>query len=323
MKHKRSIFWAFVLMVSCLGFFACSKEDNSKNAVARLKVDKIQLSVIQTGRLSSGSKPTLTVLANLGYEITSDVSWISTDKPTGKGQTDVVLHIEENTTGDIRTGHLTISSKELREKVTVIQTMDPDTDDGQDIGFVYLEDDFGWCEPFGGVDEVENQATGTTVNANTNTAAKAALNSRGYEDINPGGNCFYLAKHFFKMGKTDYQTGVRLNSIPNLEDGKTTNARLTFNATPIRTGSGNYDKVYVVVQIEGPGTVNGGSKKVSEEINIQIPDGGTWYWVEKSVELFGIEAQTKITLKTNKSGSEAGTFRWSLNDIKIEKIKTN
>ena len=76
--------------------------------------------------------PTLTVLANLGYEITSDVDWISPDKPTGRGQTEVVLDIEENTTGGVRTGHLTISSKELQEKVTVIQTMDLDTDDGQD-----------------------------------------------------------------------------------------------------------------------------------------------------------------------------------------------
>ncbi|NGM63365.1 BACON domain-containing protein [Sphingobacterium sp. SGG-5] len=323
MKHKRSILQVLTLIAICLGFFACSKEDNSKNADARLKVDKIQVSVIQTGRLSSGSKPTLTVLANRGYEIASDVNWISPDKPTGKGETDVILDIEENTTGETRSGHLTISSMGLIERVTVIQTMDPDTDDGQDIGYVYLQDDFSWCEEFGGVDEVENQATGATTNANTNAGAKAALNSRGYEDINPGGNCFYLAKHFFKMGKTNYQTGVRLNSIPNIEDGKTTNARLTFNATPVRTGSGNYDKVYVVVEIEGPGTVGGGAKKISDEINIQIPDQGTWYWVEKNVELFGIEAQTKITLRTNQSGSASGTYRWSLNDIKIEKIKTN
>jgi len=323
MKQKRNIFWGFVLLLGCLGFFACSKEDNTKNAAARLKVDKIQLSVIQSGRLSSGSKPTLTVLANLGYEITSDVNWITTDKPIGRGQTDVIIDIQENTTGGTRIGQLTISSKELKEKVTVIQTMDLDTDDGQDVGFVYLEDDFSWCEEFGGEDEIEKQATGTTINANTVAAAKAALNSRGYEDINSGGNCFYLGKHYFKMGKTNYQTGVRLTNIPNLEDGKTTNARLTFNATPIRTGSGNYDNVQVIVEIEGPGTVGGGSKKTSEEISIQIPNGGPWHWVERSVELFGIEAGSKVTLKTTKTGSDTGTFRWSLNDIKIEKIKTN
>ncbi|NGM64868.1 BACON domain-containing protein [Sphingobacterium sp. SGR-19] len=323
MIHKRITFWGFLLLVSCVGIFACSKEDNTKNAAARLKVDKIHLSVIQSGRLSSGSKPMLTILANLGYEITSDVSWISTDKPIGKGQTDVLLDIQENTTGGIRTGHLTVSSNNLKEKVTIIQTMDLDTDDGQNVGFVYLEDDFGWCEEFGGEDEIEKQATGTTINANTVATAKAALNSRGYEDINSGGNCFYLGKHYFKMGKTNYQTGVRLAHIPNLEDGKTTNARLTFHATPVRTGSGNYDNVQVIVQIEGPGTVGGGSKKTSDEISIQIPNGGPWHWVERSVELFGIEAASKITLKTTKTGSDTGTFRWSLNDIKIEKIQTN
>src|SRR5690606_40622496 len=142
MKQKRNIFWGFWLVVGCLGFFACSKEDNTKNTAARLKVDKIQLSVIQSGRLSSGSKPTLTILANLGYEITSDVSWILADKPAGKGQTDVVLDVQENTTGDTRIGYLIISSEELKEKVTVVQTMDLDTDDGQNVGFVFVDDDY-------------------------------------------------------------------------------------------------------------------------------------------------------------------------------------
>lgn len=323
MNYKKSTYWNILFLFGCLVFSACSKEDNAKNPAPRLEVDKIQLSVIQSGMLMSGSKASLNVLANLGYEITSDASWITVDKPTGKGKTDVMLNIEENTTGDTRTGHLTISSKGLQEKVTVIQTMDLDTDDGQNIGFVYLEDDFSWCEPFGGEDEIENQATGATINANTNAAPKAALNSRGYEDINSGGNCFYLGKHYLKMGKTNYQTGVRLNGVPNIEGGKTTSARLTFNATPIRTGSGNYDNVQIIVEIEGPGTVGSGSKKTSEEISIQIPNGAPWIWVEKSVDLFGIEAQSKITLKTTKSGTDAGTYRWSLNDIKIEKIPAN
>lgn len=322
MEYKKSTFWSVILLISCFVFSACSKEDNSKNAATRLQVDKVQLTVIQSGRLLSGSKATINVLANLGYAITSDVDWLTVDKPTGKGRTDVILDVKENTTGDVRTGYLTVSSNELKERVKVIQTMDVDTDDGQSIGFVYLQDDFSWCEAFGGEDEIEKQATGTTINANTVAAAKAALNSRGYEDINSGGNCFYLGKHYFKMGKTNYQTGVRLNGIPNLENGKTTNARLTFNATPIRTGSGNYDNVQILVEIEGPGSVGGGSKKISEEIDIQIPNGGPWHWVDRSVELYGIEGRTKITLKTTKNGTETGTFRWSLNDIKIEKIAT-
>ena len=315
--------WNMVFLLGCLLFSGCSKEDNTKNVATRLQVDKVQLSVIQSGRLLSGSKATINILANLGYQISSDVDWLKVDKPTGKGRTDVTLEVEENTSGNVRSGSLTISSRELEERVIVIQTMDLDTDDRQAIGFVYLLDDFGWCEEFGGVDEIENQTTGTTINANTVAGAKSALNSRGYEDINSGGNCFYLGKHYFKMGKTNYQTGVRLNKVPNLEKGKTTNAKLSFNATPIRTASGNYDNIQVVVEIEGPGSVGAGSKKTSGEINIQNANGGPWHWVAQSVELYGIEERTKITLKTTKSGSETGTFRWSLNDIKIEKIATN
>ncbi|MBL1408437.1 BACON domain-containing protein [Sphingobacterium faecale] len=323
MKYKKSIFWNIIFLLSCFFFSTCSKEDNTKNVGTRLQVSKSQISVIQSGRLLSGSKAAINVLSNLGYQITSDVDWVKVDKPIGKGKTDVILEVEENTSGDIRMGYLTISSKELKERVKIIQTMELDTDDGKSVGFVYLEDDFSWCEEFGGVDEIENQATGTTINANTVAVAKIALNSRGYEDVNPGANCFYLGKHYFKMGKTNYQTGVRLNKIPNLESGKTTNIKLSFNATPIRTGSGNYDNVQVVVEIEGPGSVGAGSKKISGEINIQNANGGPWYWVSQSLELYGVEERTKITLKTTKSGSETGTFRWSLNDIKIEKITTN
>jgi hypothetical protein len=320
--YTKSLLYALCLAAMSMGICACSKEDSAKDAAPRLKVDKIRVTVIQTGRLSSGSKASLNVLANLGYEITCDVPWINPDKPVGKGITDIMLDIGENATGDDRVGHLTVSTKGLSEVVTVMQTMDPDTDDGQDIGYVYFEDDMGWCEQHGGADEIENQATGTTISISSNAAAKADFTSRGYEDINPGGNCFYLAKHYFKMGKTNYQTGIR-RSIPNIANGKTTNARLTFSATPVRTGSGNFDKVFVVVEIEGPGTVGAGSKKASDPINIQIPDGGVWYWVDKSIDLYGISPQTKIILKTQMSGGETGTFRWCLNNIKCEKINAN
>jgi hypothetical protein len=319
--YKKSLLYALCFIAMSMGICACSKEDSAKDAAPRLKVDKVHITVIQTGRLSSGSRASLNILANLGYEITCDVPWINPDKPTGKGITDVVLNVDENITGDDRTGHLTVSTQGLSEVVTVTQTMDPDTDDGQDIGFVYFEDDMSWCEQFGGVDEIEDQATGSTIPI-TGAAPKAEFTARGYEDINPGGSCFYLGKHYFKMGKTNYQTGIR-RSIPDIANGKTTNVRLTFSATPVRTGGGNFDKVFVVIEIEGPGTVGAGSKKMSDPINIQIPDGGVWYWVDKSIDLYGVSPQTKIVLKTQMSGGEAGTFRWCLSSIKFEKISAN
>lgn len=319
----RSILWTLCLSLMIVLFFGCSPEDNTKDAYARLKVDRVNISVIQTGRLSSGSLPTLNVLANLGYEISSNVDWITPDKPTGKGNTIVTLNIEDNDTGSRRVGRLTVSSKELSEEVLVVQTMDPDTDDGKSPGFIYWEDDLSWCEEFGGVDEVENQATGSTIPIQTNVAAMAAFTTHGYIDINPASNSFYLAKNAFKMGKTNYQNGVKINGLPLIDEGKTSNVQLTFNATPVRTSSGNYDKVSVVVELEGQGSVAGGSGKQSSAISIQIPDGGPWYWVEKSVVLYGISADTKITIKTDKSGSDAGTFRWELSDIKIEKIRVD
>ena len=71
--------------------------------------------------LNTGSKASFDVLANRGYVITSDAEWLDVDKPTGKGRVSVTLEAKPNETAGERTGHLTVTSGKLSERVTVTQ----------------------------------------------------------------------------------------------------------------------------------------------------------------------------------------------------------
>jgi len=100
---------------------------------------------------------------------------------------------------------------------------------------------------------------------------------------------------------------------------------LTFNATPSRgtTSGSGFDDVILMVQIEGPGSVgiDDKSTKIKDDIDIQIPDNAVtdWYWIEKSVVLYGITSETKVTIKPSTKSLGGRYNRWLINDIKFEK----
>ena len=99
-------FLHLLLLSGCVCLLPSCIEDKAEDAAARLTVSKVNVEVIQTGTLSTGSKATLDVLANQGYAITSDADWLSVDKPTGKGRVAIVLNVKPNETENVRVGHL-------------------------------------------------------------------------------------------------------------------------------------------------------------------------------------------------------------------------
>lgn len=94
-KFKKSYFSLAFFTLLLAGALVSCMENTAEDASPRLKVDKTNITVIQTGRLSTGTKPSVNVTANLGYEASSDVDWITPDKPTGKGITDITLNIKK------------------------------------------------------------------------------------------------------------------------------------------------------------------------------------------------------------------------------------
>lgn len=103
-------FLHLLLLSGCVCLLPSCIEDKAEDAAHRLVVSKVDVELIQTGMLNTGSKASLDVLANRGYVITSDAEWLDVDKPTGKGRVSVTLEAKPNETAGERTGHLTVTS---------------------------------------------------------------------------------------------------------------------------------------------------------------------------------------------------------------------
>lgn len=82
---------SLLFLMGCVFLLPSCIEDKAEDAAHRLVVSKVDVELIQTGMLNTGSKASFDVLANRGYVITSDAEWLDVDKPTGKGRVSVTL----------------------------------------------------------------------------------------------------------------------------------------------------------------------------------------------------------------------------------------
>jgi hypothetical protein len=314
-----------LLLLGSVSLFASCLDDKADDARARLTVSKVNVTLIKTGTLSTGSKATLDVVANKGYAITSDAGWLSVDKPEGKGRISVVLKADPNETDDIRVGYLTVTSDKLQEIIKVTQTLDPDTDDLLELGHVYLDDDFAWCEQYGGQDQVQFPDQGSTTPVRNQAGAVAKFAEMGYSEYNYKGNAFYMAKHYFKMGRSAQQNGLAIDMSKYIAKGKSSTIALTFDAAPVVSISGSgsaitltgVDKTTITVEVyEGPGTVNGPSSKKSSELQMGIE---TWnQWANMKVTLYGVTDRSQIVIRSSQFGI-TGYYRWYLDNVKMVK----
>lgn len=316
-----------ILLVLCCGWLCAScLEDQAEDARPRLTVDKISVTVIQTGTLSTGSKATVEVVANRGYVISSDAEWLSVDKPRGTGRLSVAINARPNETDDVRSGRLTVTSGNLTEVITVRQTLDPDTDDGLEIGHVYLDDDFSWCEQFGGDDQVQFPDKGSTKPVRNYDISKAKFDEMGYSEYNYAGNAFYMAKHYFKMGKNNQQNGLAIDLSKYIEKEKSSTILVSFDAAPVVSidGAGEnitlrgIDATSVTVEIyEGPGTVDGPSDPRSNPLSLSSVT--SWnQWAGLSATLYGVTDRSKIVIRSTQYGV-SGYYRWYLDNVKMTK----
>src|SRR5699024_6097343 len=118
-------------------------------------------------------------------------------------------------------------------------------------------------------------------------AAKLKFTQMGYSEYNYGGNAFYMAKHYFKMGKNNQQNGLAIDMGKYIQKGKSSTITLTFDAAPVvsidGTGSGitlrGIDDTAVTVEVyEGPGTVD--SPSVKQSASLSMSSVSSWnQWV--------------------------------------------
>lgn len=308
-----------------VGFSSCGVDDTAEDAVPRLKVDQNRVELIRTGTLSSGATATLTITANKGYNVTSDAEWLSVDKPTGRGAVNVSILAEKNESGAVRKGLLTITSgSNLSETITVVQNLEEDRDAHMPVGHIYFNDDFAWC--VGGTDDVGSQTIGDARNiytwnyeANGFTSSLPTFQSL-YEDLNSNAKTVYTMNGYIKFDKTNTITAIAIRNL-GIAAEKSTNVKVSF-----RCARYNTDKTTVVVAIEGEGSIDGGSQAGTRIVSAPVAmSADKLTWSDVSVNIRGISSKTKIIIGEQtyvKDGiNNSGTFRWYMDDLKVERIE--
>lgn len=274
----------------------------------------------------------LKVQGNVPFESQSDAAWL-TIAPQTKSLvewTDVAVLVAANPDRSERVGHITFfnTEKNLQTIVTITQAayVPPAAD-------VIFSDNFNWMAPY--VDYYnansgkklgraveENNSNSVAPNAYTDAAIQAsglmeAFAKRGYEDINASKQSIYPQDTYWKFGKGSNHTGLKLPACDYSGD-----AVLSFDWCPHMTGSGNIDKVNVVVEIVGAGKVvtSNGLASVSE------PFANDWKkgqlaWKNVTATIKGLTPSDRIIIRPQYLVDHDGItqMRWYLDNIELKK----
>jgi hypothetical protein len=297
------------------------------------------------GLLADGSSPAFNITSTSAWTATTADTWIHLTTAFGpSGVTSTPFTVDPNTTADTRYGTIALTNDDgLSATVAVTQTLD----DGENIGYVYFEDDFAWAT--GGSDDITNGTVGTANNIYTSAAAPGSaagdllkiFNDHGYTDpcYTTGANdtrVIYFMSDYLKFGKTAYHGGLT-HGIPNIKSNTKTNVKLsvdkvTYKSNPTQTNTGNYDPndkagittFALIVVLEGPGSVgvNDGVTKSGELSDMYKAYGTPWAWETADIVLYGVTSETKVTIKPDKLNTPAMLCRYYLDNLKFEKHST-
>ena len=284
---------------------------------------------------------TLGIQANVAYEFESDASWATVEAvPATKAiveASEILVQYEANADPVERVAHIRVFNTldNLESVYTLVQ--------GPYESGIYFEEDFSWVAPwadaYGSADSVgDDNASGKAPNVYTQASHKAydgvgyanggagvegypsfleAYAERGYEDVNPGVTSFYTQKYYLKFGATSKHTGIRL---PAIDFAEPTDAVVSFDWSAHMTGSGNIDKVQVVVEIEGDGVCAGTGTKISAPFT---PDqeNGDLKWQTAKVLVSGLTSTSRIVIRPThlENHDDIDQQRWYIDNIKIAK----
>lgn len=285
----------------------------------------------------------LGVQANVDYEFTSDASWVTVAAaPATKAKvefTDITVSYEANTLPEDRVAHIRVFN--AKENIEAIYTL---TQAKYESG-VYFQEDFSWVAPwadvYGSGDSVgDDNASGKAPNVYTQASHLAydgvgyanggsgvegypsfleEFANRGYVDINAGVQALYTQHYYLKIGKGSCHTGIKL---PAIDFQGATEAMLSFDWSAHMTGSGNIDKLKLVVEIEGDGVCADSQAKISNFI-VPNQEKGDMKWQNVKVLLMGVTNNTRIIIRPSLLDDSDGVTqkRWHIDNIKVAKPK--
>uniref|UniRef100_UPI004027FC95 BACON domain-containing protein n=1 Tax=Candidatus Cryptobacteroides bacterium TaxID=3085639 RepID=UPI004027FC95 len=220
---------------------------------------------------------------------------------------------------------LGLSDGELTLAVTDVQ------DNGiNDSLNAYFYDDFSWMKSYidaSGVrvdDSVgDNNSGGEAPNLRSNDALSGllkALTDKGYEDLNPNSKVIYAQKYYWKFGKTSTATVNNNNGMilpkQDFKGDELINVDLDFDWAAHMTGSGNIDKVQIVVELTGKGFFDNGTQISDPFVTTQ--EKGHLEWQHATVAAKGVNNTTRFIIRPAEYASVTpDQQRWHLDNIKI------
>ena len=192
----------------------------------------------------------------------------------------------------------------------------------------YFYDDFSWMKSFLDVYNAGATPVGDAVGTDNSSAEAPNLKTagglqlledefyaRGYEDLNPGANVIYPQQYYWKFGKTSNHGGIKLPAM-ELEGSTLINAEFDFDWSPHMTGSGNIDKVSVVVELEGSGFFDNGTK-ISDPFVHSLQKGDLG-WHHVNVLLKGVNNSTRIIVRPLEfAAATPDQQRWHIDNLKV------
>lgn len=229
----------------------------------------------------------------------------------------------------------------IKKAVTVVPVSF--VDNGQD-GSVGVElpfrDDFSWLAPYidaanskldaaskisDCVGSVISSADGCanlyTTLANNGCDVLGALRDRGYTDLNPAFKTIYLQDAYFKFGAGKKQSGL---TLPLFKLDGEQDIVVSFKWCSQMQGDGVIDKTQLVLEIDGPGTIETASGTSNAKISDPVSHSqatGKMFWQDVMFTIKGATTATAISFHPTVFGhdgaQESGYYRYYVDDIEV------
>lgn len=276
--------------------------------------------------------------SNVTYAVSADADWVKLPAASGPAQNITIpITFSPNTTDQERSATVTFTNEEYNYTTSVKVSQFP-------AGYVLYED-FSWVAPwanaYGSADSVgADNASGAAPNVYTQkshfeydgvgyenqgagvegyTSFLVEFANRGLVDINATKQSLYTQKYYLKFGKGNNHTGLQLPAL-SFDGTAPVNALLTFDWSAHMTGSGNIDKVQLVVEIDGDGVCADSGAKISNPIS-STQEKGDLKWQTIQLQLQGVTNNSRITIRPTHLVDHDGITqqRFYLDNIKVTK----
>lgn len=302
-------------------------------AVDGIDLNTTSVGVNRYGNRDSGSPAMVEIDSQQPWTAEPSASWIQVSPAGGEGGTSeqVTITVSENTDGQARTGSVSFtSSNGIAASVEISQSSTAYEDDN-----VFFKDDFSWMSPYiEQYNALNEKPIGDSVGSGDEGANAPNVYSvgtweifgplmeefaeRGYVDIRYVAKeyeCLYVQDAYWKMGRTDYHTGLKLPAIEEIPEGES--VALTFDWCAQMTGSGNIDKLTLTVETEGGGTVATGMPISPDQVK------GELKWQTVTVRIDNYSPASVVSIRPTQmwiaKDESPDQQRWYIDNIRVER----